>query len=234
MNYQDFYSYQMILHVGEFGARQAASFPPTSFGGQLFARVSAAAAELEQHFAQQSSGRAAVREGTASKAVGRAALREMLESMRNTARSLAEEMPELEARFRLPRSHADHELVVTAEAFLADATPIKSDFIRYAMPADFLDRLSELIADFRTALETKQSGRANRVMANAAIDDTLEEAISAVRKLNAIVRNTFANDPERLAAWTAARHVTQPGRALPPPVEDQITVQAGTAQQPVA
>src|SRR5688572_19145184 len=107
MNYKDFYSYQMILRVREFGAQQAVSFPPTSLGGELFASVSAAAAKLEQHFADLSFGQAFARQGTASRAVTRAALRDLLGRMRRTARAISRKRPDFEARFRLPRDLAD-------------------------------------------------------------------------------------------------------------------------------
>ena len=234
MNYKDFYSYDMILRVGEFGAQQAASFPSSSLGGQLFARVNAAVARLQQEFAQQSSGRASEREGTASKAVVRSVLREALERMRRTARSMAVDMPELEAKFRLPRSQSDQEMVVTAEAFATDATPLKSQFIQYAMPADFLEQLRELIAEFRASLNKKETGRGNRVMAAAAIDDALEQALKDVRRLNAIVRNTFADDPEHLALWTTARHVQQSGRSKSAALVRPIPTQPEPVAQPSA
>jgi len=222
MNYRDFYSYQMILRVGDFGVEQAASFPPASLGGQLFAIVIAAAPKLEQHFTKQSLGRSAVREGTTSKAVGRAALRQAVERMRDTARSMSRKMPEIEAKFRLPRSQSDQALIVTAETFAADAIPVKDDFIRYAMPADFLEELGELITEFRNAVDSQQTGEASRVRATAEIEDTLEEAIAAVQELNAIVRNTFADEPGLLATWTSARHVQRLPRTKETPVAPQL------------
>jgi len=80
------------------------------------------------------------------------------------------------------------------------------NFVRFAMPADFLDALTEHITDFQSAL------RGNQVMATAAIDDTLEEGLGAVQQLDAIVRNTFHGDAARLAAWTSARHVERSAR----------------------
>ena len=207
MNYRDFYSYQMILRVREFGAQQAVSFPPTSLGAELFARVSAAAAKLEQHFADQSSGQAFARQGTASRGVARAALTELLGRMRRTSRAISRKRPDFEARFRLPRKQVDKDLIATAEAIATAAVPEKNEFLNYGMPDDFLEQLDDLIEEFRRGMNKQETGRGNRLMATAAIEDTLEEAIDAVRDLNAIVRNTFADDPVLLAAWTSARHV---------------------------
>jgi hypothetical protein len=49
-------------------------------------------------------------------------------------------------------------------------------------------------------------------MATAAIDNTLDGALAAVRQVDPIVRNTFQDDPERLAGWLSARHVERSPR----------------------
>jgi hypothetical protein len=205
-------TYEMLMRVRDFGAEQAASFPPASLGAELFAQVSAAATELGNNVAKQVSGSTSAQQGTATKAVARAALRDGLERLRRTARSMAPTMPGLDSKFRIPRNATDQELLGVAEAFLADATPLSGDFRRFAMPADFLAELEEHIAEFRTALSSQQSGRGHQVMATAAIDDTLEGALSAVQQLEAIVGNTFEDDPARLAGWTSARHIARSAR----------------------
>lgn len=212
MDDKDLRSYEMVLRVGGYGAERAASFPPTSLGGELFAKVSAAATELGNHVAQQVSGSTSARQGTATKAVARAALRDALERLRRTARSMSQTMPGIDSKFRIPRNLSDQQLVGTAQAFAADAAPLKADFIRFAMPADFLDDLNDLITEFRSSLTTQQTGKGHQVMATAAIDDTLDEALSAVRQLDAIVRNTFHDDQAELAAWMSARHVERSPR----------------------
>ena len=238
MENRDIHSYEMILRVSDFGVQQAASFPPASLGSELFASVKTAATELGNHIAQQASGRLFEREGTASKAIARDALRELLERTRRTARSISETQPEVEAKFRLPRHYSDQELLGVAQAVATDAIPLKSEFIRYAMPADFLDELGELIEDFRSALTTQQTGRASRVSASAAIENTLDEALSAVRRLDSIVRNTFVDDAERLARWLTARHVQREPRrraaSVTPSAAPQVTAQPGTPTAPAS
>ncbi len=50
------------------------------------------------------------------------------------------------------------------------------------------------------------------VMANAAMADQRADALGAIRQLDAIVPNTFQDDPARLAVWTTARHVERAPR----------------------
>jgi uncharacterized protein (DUF924 family) len=217
MDDRDLRRYEMVLRVRDYGTEQASSFPATTLGGELFATVSAAAEELAGHIAAHSSGSSSARQGTASKSVAREALREMLEMIRDTARSMSQTMTGLDTKFRIPRNMSDQEMLGTAQAFATDAVPLKQDFLRFAMPADFLDDLDEHIADFESALTRQHAGRGRQVMATASMDDALGRALAAVRQLDAIVRNTFRNDPARLAAWESARHVKREARTKQTP-----------------
>jgi hypothetical protein len=113
----------------------------------------------------------------------------------------------------LPRYLNDQQLVETAQAFAADSVAYKDSFIRYEMPADFLEDLASDIADFTAATQSQNSGMENQVSASAAADEAREQGMNAVRRLDAIVRNKYHNDAATLAAWERARHVERPMRS---------------------
>ena len=213
MENKDLHRYEMVLRVRDLGAEQAASFPATTLGGELFATVSAAAEELAGHIAAHSSGTSSARQGTASKGAARAALLDLLEMIRDTARSMSQTMTGLDTKFRIPRNMSDQELLGTAQAFATDAAALKADFLRFAAPADFLEDLEEHIEEFESATQQQHTGRGRQVMASASMDDALERALAAIRQLDAIELNSFRNDPARLAAWESARHVQRAAAA---------------------
>src|SRR5947208_8015323 len=130
MDDRDLRNYEMVLHVSGFGAENAADFPSTTLGGELFAKIKASVTKLESHIAARSSGGSSARAGTSSKSAAREALRDSLEKISRTARAMSQTMPGLNDKFRLPRSMTDQDLLGVARAFAADATPIKSDFLR--------------------------------------------------------------------------------------------------------
>lgn len=202
--------YQMLQRVHDFGMTNAVAFPATSFGGQLFTTVNAAISELQSHAAVQSSG--IPRERTTTKAVARANLEEDLVAMSRTARAMALEVPGLEDKFRLPRRIGDDRLMNAARAFLTDATPLKQEFVKFAMPEDFLDDLAADIAAFENAIATKNNAVSTRISATASIDEALARGMRAVQQLRAVVKNRFRNDAARLAAWTSASHVERPDK----------------------
>lgn len=212
MDDKDIRNYEMVLRLRDFSVEQASFFPASTLGGELFAKISAGATELGNFIAQQVSGSTSARQGTGSKSAARDTLRADLERLRRTARSMSQTIPGIDSKFRIPRNLSDQQLVGVAKASATDAVPFKSDFIRFAMPKEFLDDLNEHIADFETALTTQQTGKGHQVAANAAFDDKMGEVLSDIRQVESIVDNTFHDDPGRLAAWMTARHVERSPR----------------------
>lgn len=212
---------EMFVRVDELGVAEAASFPATSLGGQLFADLKALIAELNDYAARQSSGRTSAEQGASTKSEAREALKDDLEAISRTARAMSEEVGGLEDKFRLPRGNSsDQALIAAARAFAADALPLRATFIAYEMPADFLDDLNDDIKAFEAAVNAQATGRREHVTATAAIDDIIERGMQIARRLDAIVRNKFSDQPAKLAAWLSARHIQRVAhhkKTTPPP-----------------
>ena len=215
---------EMFLRVRQFGAARASAFPAGSRGAEVLALVDASITELENHATAQASGASGAREATALKAAAREAVREDLEAISRTARVMAQTTPGLEDKFRLPRSNGTQALLTAARSFALDAEPMKAEFIRRGLPADFLEDLAADIETLADVVNRRELKSAARVAAGAAIDEAVERGVNAVRELDAIVRNVFRNDAATLAEWTTTSHtVRQPRRqsneppAPPPP-----------------
>jgi hypothetical protein len=218
MNNLEIRRYNMLLRVRDFGANEAAAFPAASFGGQLFAAVNSAISGLIAHAAVQSSG--AEQQSVASKEVARANLLDNIEVISRTAKAMALDTPGLEAKFRLPRRASDAVLLNRARAYMADAQPLKAEFLKYALPDDFLEDLQADISAFEVASTIKNTTRGSRVGAKVSIDESLTKGLKAVRQLQALVKNKFRDNAAKLAAWASASHVEQasgkPKTELPP------------------
>jgi len=110
-----------------------------------------------------------------------------------------------------------------ARAFATDAAPLSAQFIAHELPADFLADLNADIAALEAAISDQSGGVGDHVAANAAIDDAIDRGVEVVRKLDAIVKNKYANNPATLAEWTSASHTERAPRrkastpATPPP-----------------
>jgi hypothetical protein len=200
---------EMLKQVKDFGIAHAASFASTSLGKQLFDSVAQIVTELDSKGASQISGRSSAQNSAAVKSNIRTDLREMLLAINRTARVMALETPEFEGKFRMPRNINDQKLLSAARAFVLDATPLKDNFIRHELPADFLDQLNGLITSFDHATSQKIAAVTTHVAARLTIDENIERGLQTVRQLDVIMRNKFNGDPVTLSAWTRASHVAR-------------------------
>ena len=212
MNSEAIRSQTMLGRVRDFAIAEAASFPPATIGGQLFAEISTAFGELGGHAANQVTGSNTAREGTEQKALAQEELLDLLMMIRRTARSMDHANPGVHAKFRIPPHLSATELVAVGEHFATEALPLKTDLIAYGLPATFLEDLNEQITEVREALTDQAAGTRTRVAATASITETLEKAFTAVRRVDPIVRNIFRDQPAKLAAWASARHLERAPR----------------------
>jgi hypothetical protein len=221
MNANELTNYERLTRVRDFGETHAAVFPAASLGGQLFAELNAAVAELTTQAATQVASLSVTRESTTSKAGSRAALRERLAVINRTARAMAVDNPAIADEFRMPGGTGDQALLNAARAFVTNATPRAAEFVQHELPATFLTDLQANIDELEQAIRAKHHNTEAHVSATASIDTSLERGLNALRKLDAIVRNKFINDPAILAAWVSAshpqRHARKAAAPNPPP-----------------
>ena len=135
-----------------------------------------------------------------------------MEAINRTARALALSSPGLDKRFSFPRGNNDQALLTTARSFLANAAPLKAEFLRNELPADFLERLAARIQSFEQNIAVQNQSRGARVTATSAIKNVVARGLNVLRQLDAVVRNKFAADPATLAAWESASHIERASR----------------------
>ncbi len=207
MNDSQTKNYEMLTRVDSFGTEHAADFPASSLGGEKFAAVSAVIDELEEHGTAQSAGGSAARTSTGAKRAAREELKRQMSAISETARAMESGRPGIAASFRLSNTNGDQALLNAARAFVETATPLKTEFIRYELPASFLEDLSAAVSAFENALSGQTQGVERRVTATAAIEAVIERGRQLVRELDAIVSNKYRNNRATLAAWESASRV---------------------------
>lgn len=203
---------EMFIGVREFGQTHTAQFPPTSFAGEQFAIVDSVINALESHTRAQESGKGALRESATSTAAARAEVMRDLEALSRTARAMEMTMRGIADKFRVPHNQSNQTVLAVARAQLMDAQPIKAELIKRGMPEDFLEDLQADIEEMEQSIDHKAQSAETRTSATAGIDEEIDRGLKAVRELDPIMRNTFANDPSTLAAWLGASHVKRSRR----------------------
>lgn len=205
-------AYETFVRVDGFGESRPASFPAGSRGRELFAELKGIIAELAGHAEAQASQRSAAAQGTVGRDAARKSLRAGVEAIRRTARALAFTTPGLDRRFSLPRGNNDQALLTTARSFLAEAEPLKAEFIRNELPADFLEGLAAQIQSFEQNIAVQNRSLGARVTATSAIKSAVARGLAVLRQLDVVVRNKFAAEPATIAAWESASHTERSSR----------------------
>ncbi|HEX8720940.1 MAG TPA: hypothetical protein VF736_09950 [Pyrinomonadaceae bacterium] len=204
---------EMFARVLAFADERAGAFPADSLAGQAIAELKSITETLNEAATSQNSAFSSARRATANRRAAREALREDMQLLTRTSRVVALDVPTIDARFRLPRSGSDLTLLQIGRAFAEAAEEFKEHFMRYEIPATFFTGFKQKIANLEQAMGEQNVGRGAHVLATATAEAEAERGMNAVRKLDAIVRNKFREDPATLAAWESARRVENPTHA---------------------
>jgi hypothetical protein len=163
-------------------------------------------------------------------------LRNTLETINRIARAMSGEVAGIDEKFRVPPAGNDERLLSAGRAAATDAAPISAQFIAHELPATFIADLNADIADLETAIANQSGGVGDHVTAAVGIDQAIARGVEVVRRLDAIVRTKYANNPIVLAEWTRAKHIERGPRsqkpATPPPTTTAPPNTAGPSGTP--
>ena len=134
-------------------------------------------------------------------------LRDKCDAISETAKGMEPDFDGISAIFRFRRNLNEADLLAKAMGFAQSAIPYEADFIAHFLPATFLADLNADIAAFETALNTQTSKTDGRIEAHAELATAISDGMKIKRSLKSLVRNRYAGDPGKIAAWESASHV---------------------------
>jgi hypothetical protein len=218
MKNQEIRTLDTLKRTDAFHAANAADFAATSLGAKQFAIITDAVMQAGALGAAQLSAGSETHSSVLSKATLRLLIQDDLVHINRAAHSLALlGTPGVDGEFRMPRGNGDQKLLNAARAFITEATPLKAQFIQLSLPDDFLDTLQTHTDGFETCIKSKAAGKQTRAGATTGIADTVHNAVIALHVVDTIVRNTYKNDPQKLAEWTVASHVERAAKKAAKP-----------------
>jgi hypothetical protein len=204
---------EMFLRLKAFAASHT-DIPATTVWPQLLTDLNSVIAGLDGHVSSEEVGKGAKLAGTATRGAGREALREDIEAIVRTARVIGETQPGFDDKFRMPHGDNDQAMLDLARgiaALVADAA-VKAEFIRHAMPSDFVEDLNADIAALQDAIGDQSEGRADVKSAGVSIDETDAHGVRIARAMDVVVNNFHRDNAAVLAEWETARHVERAPR----------------------
>lgn len=134
-------------------------------------------------------------------------LKRLLRKINRAANAMAEEIDGIEDLFRMPRRRSEEIWLATARAFFKDSEPFESDFRNYDLPGSFRTDLMALIDAIEATRTAADIAGEQKGGATGGLVAELRNAGKISRRLNAIVRNKYDGNAQKLAAWSIASHL---------------------------
>jgi hypothetical protein len=184
-------------------------------------------------FADVLSARGAVRDATGRRADARKTLDGSVGAIVGAARVYALRQPGVDRRFRLAPRGGDRSLVAWGRAFLADAQPIAAGLLDNSLSPDVLTNLPAQIAALDKAMADQRTGRDKARLVHISLRTVRRSCAKTMSGLDAIARNAFRSDAEKLAGWKQSRRrgpsAVPPVPSLPTPPAPQATTDTKVA-----
>lgn len=191
---------------------------PVGSPGQLAAVVnSGVIGEINSLAAEQVSGGSSAAQAIGNKDDDLDEIREMTRNMNRAANAFEDEEPGSNLKFRLPRNRSEQNILATARAYHTDSEPLNETFIEYGLAADFRAALLAKITSIEQRNAKADTSVEQRAGATGGLTDAARRGMANSRKLDAIVRIKYADNPQKLAAWTVASHLERAPKSTPMP-----------------
>lgn len=182
------------------------------------ALLEAGAARLKELADMERSGHVEASAAVIGKKEGKANILDGLNFLSRVAMVATREMPEMPVRLTMPKPNSGAQKLITGSRVVVTQARAQQELLtKYGMTTGFLDELTLSIDQYEKAVNTKSSGVNTHIGAAAEMESVTREITRLVKVIDAVLRRRLRNDPQKRAAWKAARTIV---RHTPKPAED--------------
>jgi hypothetical protein len=204
--------FEMLKRVNEFANLHQNSFSQNSLAKELFNMIQQTVENITNLTITQASTTSSTKQGVIKKATLRESLRNDMEIISRTAKGIAVRQPGIDNKFRMPLGNNDTNLLTTANAFARDIIEFLEEFSKRELDKKFFDDFNTNIIAFEQATKDKNTSKTAQVATRTAINQAVENGMTAFREVDSIVRNKFRNDGNILSQWVTASHLVKQTR----------------------
>ena len=140
--------------------------------------------------------------------------------------------PDVAVQLRIRRLTSFAAVLSHARKVVDVIEPIEQVFVDHGAPATVVEDLEAMASALETASQRRSGGLDSQVGKKRALEAALKTGMAHVRKLDAILSKVHKNDPERYAAWKAAKRVERDpvykDQESPTPTPPPLVVGSGT------
>jgi hypothetical protein len=140
----------------------------------------------------------------------------LLRAVGRTAKTMKFAFDGIHEQFWLPRNTTDQQLLALARAWFNSSQNYEADFIAYGLPADFRDSLNAAAESFDNSMGPVTTALDARIAATAQLRESIRRAMIALKILDTVMQNLYAENAGKRAAWDSASHIERPAKKKTP------------------
>lgn len=123
-------------------------------------------------------------------------------------RSIAEEIPALQAYFRGFKTNASHAaMIALARGYAAKVAELQDRYTAFGFGPDALAAFSAAVDSFEQSVNRTHAARRSHIGARAEMALIAARIMTSVEGIDAVNQMRFRDDPEKLEAWNSAKNV---------------------------
>lgn len=207
---------------------QPEDFPEESKGAKLSASIKQDLVRLAELDVIRSSSMSRHKQATAARRHANKLLTDLVMKTIGTAEVIALDHSDFKGMFVRPQRNANGQtLIADARSIAEKAASVVGLFTENSMAPTLVNDLESHADSLQHAMELQTQSEGERMRANAEIKQVTRHLKELIERLDIIVRNKYANDLAKLAAWKSARRLEHPphskrdgGNNAPPPANN--------------
>jgi hypothetical protein len=195
-------------------------------------RLESDAARLQELAAMERDGHIEAGAAVIGKKEGKANILDGLNILARLAVIATREVPAMPVRLTIPKPNSGaQKLIGGARTVVTQARAQQELLTKYGMTTGFLDELSTTIDQYEKAVSAKSTGVNTHIGASAEMEEVASEITRLVKVLDAVQRPRFRLDPQKRAAWKAARSIVH---HTPKPTAEPVETPKAAGESPAA
>jgi hypothetical protein len=207
---------------------QSEDFPEGSKAATLSASVKQNIVRLVELDVIRSSSMSRHKQATAARRHAHRLLDGLVRKVVGTAEGFAHERPDTEGMFVRPQGNTSSQTLISDGRSIAEkAASLVGLFTEDGLSTTFVNEMRSHADSLEHAMQLQTESAGERVRANAEMEEIIRHLRELIERLDIVVRNKYANDPAKLAAWESARRLEKPPRSnrnggnnAPPPTNN--------------
>jgi hypothetical protein len=207
---------------------QSEEFPEGSKVATLNASAKQELVRLAELDVIRSSSMSRQRQATAARRNYHKRLDGLVKTVIGTSEVIALDRTDFKGMFGRPQRNASSQTLVADARSIADkAASLVGLFTDNGLQPTFVNELRSYADNLENSIQLQTECAGERMRANAEMEEVIHRLNGLIERLDINIRNKYANDPAKLAAWESAHRLEKPPRSnrnagnnAPPPTNN--------------